>query len=122
MDILLIEDDSANRASLSKVIERAGFQVTAVENGLAAFAEIQRKPYQAIVCDILLPYMDGIEFYEKLEEDYPDQAQRVLFITAFSHVPMVRRFLERTERPFLPKPFDIDFFTKVVREIADRAA
>ena len=118
MDVLLIEDDPANRDSLTRLIKRAGFTVIAVENGLAAYALIQQGRFRAIVCDLLLPFMDGMEFYRKLEQEYPDMAARVLFITAFSAEPSVRRFLERTERPFLPKPFDIELFTTVLREIA----
>ncbi|NIM49500.1 MAG: response regulator [Gemmatimonadales bacterium] len=122
MDVLVIDDDPDSRASLQKVIEHAGYAVRSVDNGLAAFAEIQQRSYKAIVCDIVLPFMDGVGFYEQLQEDYPHLAKRVLFVTAWAEEPTVHRFLEQTERPFLPKPYDIGLLTTVLQEMVDEAA
>ncbi|MGD2135116.1 MAG: response regulator [Gemmatimonadales bacterium] len=118
MDVLLVEDDPQNQQTLKRAIESEGHAVTVAENGLEAFAQAQQRDFDAIVCDIRLPFMNGIEFVERLSEENPALANRVLYITAYADDPDVRAFLERTARPFLPKPFDTAFFLSVIRDIA----
>jgi DNA-binding response OmpR family regulator len=120
MDVLIVEDNADVRAGLSKVLGRAGFEVSTAENGLVALAAIQQRPFHAVVCDIMMPVLDGIRLYELMKRQYPEAAQRVLFVSAWFDDPKVQAFLERTERPVLTKPFDMQEFLAVVKRVADQ--
>jgi DNA-binding NtrC family response regulator len=118
VDVLIVDDDEAVRHAFSKALERAGFSVTAVENGLAAVAELQQRTYRAIVCDVHMPFLEGRGFYDELLRDYPDLVRRVVFATGWTDE--VGLFLRLTGRPVLRKPVDLTELTDTVRRVADQ--
>jgi CheY-like chemotaxis protein len=65
---------------MERVLSAAGYSSKAVENGHAALEEVGKHAYGAIVCDIAMPGMDGLEFYRALEHRHPALAPRVLLI------------------------------------------
>jgi CheY-like chemotaxis protein len=121
MDILIVDDDESVRGAFSRSLERAGYMVKAMDNGLAALAELQEHQYRAIVCDIHMPFLEGRSFYDELVTQYPQMAQRVVFATGWADQDEVAGFLKRTGRPVLRKPVDLKQLVKTVRSVADRA-
>jgi DNA-binding response OmpR family regulator len=117
MEALLIDDDTDVQRSLRKVLERAGFQVITVDNGLAALAELRARQFAVLVCDVRMPFMNGMELFKELKEQYPDAARRVVFITAWATDPEIKDFLEESDRPWLRKPFDLGALLATVRGI-----
>lgn len=120
MEVLIVEDNPEVRTGLARVLGRAGFAVSTAENGLEALAELEHRSFHAVVCDIMMPVLDGIRLYELMETQYPTMAQRVLFVSAWFDDPKVQAFLARTQRPVLTKPFEIQQFVSVVRQVADQ--
>ena len=120
MDVLIIEDDAQLRRTYTKILERAGFMVAAVDNGLAGFAELQRQTFRTIMCDIQMPYLGGKGFYQQLEEAFPPMASRVVFVTAWAGDEKSRRFLEQTGQPFLRKPVEVAELVNAVREMVEK--
>jgi two-component system response regulator MprA len=115
MDVLIIDDDPAVRRAVGKALERSGYMVEAVESGLAAVAALQQHNYRAIICDVRMPFLDGVSFYDELEKDHPEEAKKVVFVTAFAREPTVQAFLERIDRPVVEKPFELDDLLAVVK-------
>jgi len=107
MHILLVEDNELARAITVEVLERTGHDVTAVENGLAGFAELQNRPFDAIVCDYRLPFLGGSSFHQKVKEDFPTLAARTVFVTGWANDPAVRDELAATGQPVLAKPYNV---------------
>jgi two-component system cell cycle response regulator CpdR len=60
-DILVVEDDDAGRALVTRMLEAAGHRVTAVADGEAACAALAGGVYRLLVCDVHLPDIDGLE-------------------------------------------------------------
>lgn len=116
--VLVVEDDRANREAFSKILTRAGFQVEGAENGLDALDRLSTETYQAIVCDISMPLLSGIGFYEQLEEANPDMAGRVIFVTAYADDPRVREFLDQTGQPIMEKPIELPALVEAVQRVA----
>ncbi len=116
--VLLVDDNQNVREGLARVLRKAGYTVATAENGLAALAALEGNRYAAIVCDIMMPAMDGIRLYQLIEIHHPDAAKRVLFVSAWFDDPEVQSFLTRTGRPVLHKPFEIPAFIQAVREVA----
>ncbi len=120
MDVLLVEDEPRTCKTYTKLLERAGFRVNAVENGLAAIAELNEHSFRAIVLDVGLPFLEGRKLYNELVDSYPAMADRVIFVTGNLGDEEVHRFLEETGRPFLGTPASATELIEVVRRTADR--
>ncbi len=120
VDVLIVEDHAPIRSVMRRVLEEAGYSVEAVENGLVALAAVQESRYRAIICDLGMPLVDGMRFYEYLASGFPALAKRVLFVTAIADTPPVVKFLTRTGRPALQKPFEIRALVRAVAQLVDR--
>lgn len=119
MDVLIVDDDEAVRVAYAKVLEHAGFMVNAVDNGLAALAELQRHKFGAILCDHRMPVLEGRRFYDELVNELPAMARRVIFVTGVDD-PQLRAYLARTRQPVLRKPVEQSHLVHAVREMVER--
>ena len=103
---------------MRKVLTGAGFVVTEADDGLRALEIASQRRFDAIVCDLRLPYLPGGGFYEALLERDPELAKRVIFVSAIAHDPAVRQFLEATGRPYLQKPYEVKELIETVKRVA----
>ena len=101
--ILLIEDDARLAEMVSEYLGKAGFRVTVAAEGRAGLERLTREPFDALVLDIMLPDMGGLDVCRQLrvKSDIP-----VLMLTARGE-PMDRVVgLEMGADDYLPKPFE----------------
>jgi DNA-binding response OmpR family regulator len=101
--ILLVEDDRRLAEMLTEYLGEAGFRVTVEGDGRSGLARLSREPHAAVVLDLTLPDMDGLEVCRQLRafSDTP-----VLMLTARGE-PMDRVIgLEVGADDYLPKPFE----------------
>lgn len=84
--ILLAEDDADMRRFLERALERAGYAVISVDNGLSAYERLCEEPFSLLLTDIAMPEMDGIELARRATSLDPDL--RVMFITGFAAVAL----------------------------------
>jgi CheY-like chemotaxis protein len=107
--ILLVEDDFMLRGSLAAVLESEGYRVECEANALDALRRLKRAPKPSLILlDIMLPYMDGLEF-RALQRATPELADiPVIVITAVGVRPDVaaelglqQAFFKPLERPRL---------------------
>ncbi len=103
--VLVVEDEPSIRGICQRVLSGKGFEVDLADNGKSAQALINQKEYDFFLVDIRTPAMNGIEFYMWLKSVKPHLAQRVIFTTGDLMRDDIRSFLEKTRRPYLPKPF-----------------
>ena len=102
--ILLAEDDDSMRVYLARALERTGYHVVAVDNGLAALPLLESEPFDLLLTDIVMPEMDGIELAQKASAI--DPAIRVMFITGFAAVAL-QSGRTAPEAKLLSKPFHL---------------
>ena len=111
--ILLAEDDESMRLYLGRALERSGYKVVAVDNGLAALPLLESEPFDLLLTDIVMPEMDGIELAQKAAEISPDI--RVMFITGFAAVAL-KAGRKTPDAKVLSKPFHLrDLIAEVER-------
>ena len=111
--ILLAEDDHSMRVYLARALERTGYHVVAVDNGLAAIPLLESEPFDLLLTDIVMPEMDGIELAQKAAEIAPDI--RVMFITGFAAVAL-KAGRKTPDAKVLSKPFHLkDLVAEVER-------
>jgi DNA-binding response OmpR family regulator len=101
--ILLIEDDPRLAEMVSEYLGEAGFQVSTAATGGAGLAQLGREPYDALVLDLMLPDIDGLEVCRQLRatSDTP-----VLMLTARGDTMDRVVGLEIGADDYLPKPFE----------------
>jgi len=101
--ILLIEDDPRLAAMVSEYLGEAGFHVSTAAAGGAGLEQLRREPYDALVLDLMLPDIDGLEVCRQLRatSDTP-----VLMLTARGDTMDRVVGLEMGADDYLPKPFE----------------
>ena len=102
--ILLAEDDSSMREYLARALERVGYAVEAVDDGLAALQRIESDRVDLLLTDIVMPEMDGIELAQRAATIAP--GMRVMFITGFAAVAL-RSPARPANAKVLSKPFHL---------------
>jgi DNA-binding response OmpR family regulator len=101
--VLLIEDDVRLAGMVSEYLGAAGFDVAQVGSGSAALERLGREPYDALVLDLTLPDIDGLEVCRRVRARWDTP---VLMLTARGE-PMDRVVgLELGADDYLPKPFE----------------
>jgi CheY-like chemotaxis protein len=80
------------------------FAVTAFTSPRAALAALQEADFAAILCDVMMPELNGIDLYEEAVRERPMLSERFLFMTGGAFTERARLFLRQTGRPVLRKP------------------
>jgi DNA-binding response OmpR family regulator len=101
--ILLIEDDSRLAAMVSEYLGEAGYRVSVAGGGGAGLRLVEREPFDALVLDLSLPDMDGLEVCRRLREKHE---LPVLMLTARGEPADRIVGLELGADDYLPKPFE----------------
>ncbi len=102
--VLLVEDSESLAALYQSYLEPEGYRVTSVENGRDAMIQLLRNPPNAILLDLQLPDMHGMEILKKIAEQQIPSA--VVIITAHGSVDMAVTAMQSGAYDFLVKPFD----------------
>lgn len=84
MRIIYAEDEPLTRRAMSRVLERGGYQVSAFEDGEAAWRAFEADPSPIIVTDWMMPKMTGIELCRNVREARLAQPTHVVIVTALS--------------------------------------
>jgi len=102
--ILLAEDDDAMRAYLVRALEKADYDVVAVDRGTAALPLLEQEAFDLLLTDIVMPEMDGIELAQHCARIAPQT--KVMFITGFAAVTLKAEQAAPGAR-ILSKPFHL---------------
>ena len=80
--ILVIEDEHDIRDSIQEIVEMAGYEAVPAKDGAAGLMELMHHPYDLIICDIMMPEMDGIEAARQIKSNPEFKNTLILFLTA----------------------------------------
>lgn len=119
MRLLLVEDDQVMQTTLARALERRGLRVNAVSDGAAALVHWQRHPPDAVLLDLSLPGLDGLQVLAQARA--AGLREPVLILTARGTVGDRVLGLNIGADDYLPKPFDLDELEARVRAMVRRA-
>jgi CheY-like chemotaxis protein len=85
-------------------------------DGELAFAKVQEKRYDLVICDLRMPKLDGRAFYRSLSETVPAMRKRVVFVTGDVAGTNAEQFLNETGCRWLAKPFRLADLLQTVRD------
>jgi two-component system, NtrC family, nitrogen regulation response regulator GlnG len=104
--VWIIDDDDSIRWVLQKALEGAGFIVTSFDNANTILQRLQQEAPDAIITDVRMPGIDGLELLSHLSSEHPDLP--VIIMTAHTDLDSAVSAYQGGAFEYLPKPFDID--------------
>jgi two-component system, NtrC family, sensor kinase len=114
--ILAIDDEPIISRVSTRVLKADGFEVDVAGNGLVAKAMAAKVEYDLYLCDIRMPEMNGMEFYEYLRKAHPGCESRVIFVSGDTMNHEVKTFLSDKNNLFLMKPFTPEELRIVIKK------
>ena len=115
--VLVVDDEPLIVDLLLSVLDEAGYDVDTAANGEEAARKIEGRAYDALITDVRMPRMNGMELYRRVLAARPEMEGRVLFITGDLIDEATTAFLAEIRGRTLPKPIDLSELTTVVEEI-----
>src|SRR3954465_5515474 len=104
--ILVIEDNEEVRENTSEILELSNYKVFTAENGKQGVEIATREKPDLIVCDIMMPVLDGYGVLHLLSKNQDTSMIPFIFLTAKSEKTDFRKAMELGADDYLTKPFD----------------
>ena len=117
--LLVVDDDRTVRKLLTRIAERAGFDVDSARDGLEALEMMEKKDYEIAIVDLMMPRLSGYELVQKISALVPRPT--VIVATALMNGD-VASLDDSMVRRVIRKPFDIDAVAAALIETAQDIA
>jgi PAS domain S-box-containing protein len=114
--VLIVEDERALATAVAEALTDAGLNVDHAGDGEEALACLRHASYDAVICDLKMPRVDGMTLYRAIAAATPALARRVIFVTGDVAGTDAERFLEESGCRWLAKPFRLSELLRAVRE------
>jgi two-component system CheB/CheR fusion protein len=112
LHLLLAEDQPVGRLYATRLLERLGHRVTAVEDGLQALVVWEQEPYDLILMDVQMPGMDGIAATVAIRQQEQQHGKGahipIIALTAHALTDDRDKLLEQGFDGYVPKPIDVE--------------
>lgn len=114
--VLVVDDNAALAENVADILESEGFEAIPVDSPANALEAAQGRSFDAVVLDVRMPGMDGIELRERLRESQPDAT--FVFMTAFATDERLDAARRSGVEGILAKPFGPDTLIRLLRRCA----
>ncbi|MEZ5830185.1 MAG: sigma-54 dependent transcriptional regulator [Dongiaceae bacterium] len=116
--ILFVDDEEQMRASVEQWLGLSDFKVASAADGQAALSKLQQGTFDAVLTDVRMPKLGGLDLLERirnLDADLP-----VILLTGHGDIAMAVEAMRKGAYDFLEKPYDADHLVLVVRRAVER--
>jgi len=121
LKILVVDDEPEIRRGLNRILGKK-HDVALSTNGAEALQRfVAGERYDVVLCDVLMPEMTGIELSGELDRRFPEQSDRVVFMTGGATSEPARIFIEERRARVVSKPFTPREIETAVRAIVRRS-
>ena len=121
LHILVVDDEASVRVALQRYLAARGHDVETTASGQDALGLLRAGEYDAVIVDMRMPDLSGEQLFEQLRSADREHAERVIFTTGDLVSEQMRRFLDGSGRPCVPKPFEFSSFDQVLPAARRRA-
>lgn len=118
--ILVVDDDSSIRRTLTDILEFEQYEVEEASDGVEALVKIKRNNYDVIIMDIKMPKMDGMDALEKLQSMSPDTP--VIMISGHGNIDTAVEAVKKGAFDFIQKPPDLNRLLITLRNAMDKSS
>ena len=115
--VLIVDDNAGLCKTLSFVLGRKGYGVTTANDGAEAIAIVEERPFDIVFMDVIMPFMNGVETYERMKVIRPEAM--VVMMTAYAVEDMVQEALNNNAYTCLYKPLDMAEVLRLIKEIKE---
>lgn len=117
-NILVIDDEKTIRNTLKEILEYEGYRVDEAPDGEAGLDKIKNNNYDAVLCDIKMPKMDGLEVLPKIIEMAPDIP--VIMISGHGTIETAVEATKKGAYDFISKPPDLNRLLITLRNAVEK--
>jgi two-component system, sensor histidine kinase and response regulator len=114
--VLVIEDEAPIRANLERFLKAEGYTVLAASDGAGGLAAAREQRPDIIICDILMPQVDGFRVLAELRADAGTTRIPLIFLTASADKEDRQRGLASGATDYVTKPFKLAELLAVIRK------
>jgi PAS domain S-box-containing protein len=104
--LLVVDDEPLIVSALVTALKRKCDVVGETDPARALERLLAGEAFDAVVCDVMMPGMSGVELHERVARQLPEVAARFVFITGGTYTARERDYLERAPNPHIHKPFE----------------
>jgi len=101
--VLVVEDSSAAREVVMRILQHEGYNVVGASNGVEALDQLHSKIPDLVLLDVMMPEMDGLTLLQELRHEPQYKELPVILLTALSDEPRMNRARELGVREYLVK-------------------
>jgi two-component system nitrogen regulation response regulator GlnG len=116
-NVWVVDDERSIRWVLEKALSQAGMSVTCYETGEPLLSDIDHNPPDAIITDIRMPGIDGLDLLQRIKKGHPELP--VIIMTAHSDLDSAVSSIQGGAFEYIPKPFEVDEAVAVVQRAID---
>lgn len=118
--ILIIDDEAPIRNSLREILEIEEYEVEEAKDGIDALTTFKRKKFDAVICDIKMPKMDGMEVLERLNALNSDVP--VIMISGHGDIETAVEAVKKGAFDYISKPLDLNRLLITIRNAFDKSS
>jgi two-component system chemotaxis response regulator CheY len=118
--ILIVDDSDGQRKHLRTVLEGAGYEVDEAVDGIRGCAKVHGERFDAVICDVNMPYMDGIKFVALIKLQAINESLPVLMLTSESSPEMRKRGSDAGASLWMVKPFQREELIQTVQHMLSK--
>jgi DNA-binding NtrC family response regulator len=112
--VLIVDDDKAFLQILAERMQNRGMQVSTAESAAEALQLLEKESYDAVLLDLMMPEMGGIEALQIMRKKQPEI--QVIFVTGHPSVSKGVEAIKLGAMDFIPKPVDMNELTEKIHQ------
>ncbi len=116
--LLIIDDEENMRHMLSSMLKKSGYRVSTASNGSEALDMVDHTLYDFILCDLKMPDMSGMEFFEAARDKL--WASTVIMMSAYGSIDTAVEAMKKGAYDFISKPFKLDEVLLTLKKAEER--
>src|SRR5215204_3867313 len=116
--ILIIDDEKAIRKTLTEILSFEGYKIDEAADGEEGLKKFRDKTYDAVLCDIKMPKIDGIDFLQRAVENNADVP--IIMISGHGNIETAVEAVKKGAYDFIQKPPDLNRLLITIRNAMER--
>src|SRR4051812_46386200 len=115
--ILIVDDSESIREQVAEALTLAGFAVVEASDGMAGLQRVAQNDFSAIILDVNMPFLNGLEMLERLKQEPKTASIPVFMLTTEAQRSMIERARKSGATAWLIKPVKMDSLVSMVKKV-----